>query len=162
MRNFFLQHIVPSGSELVASSNPNGATEFVGSQITSGIVSLEAGGTAHIIHTITTPHFGYEPHVFQIDTQIFDPSSVDQRIELNQPVLGPSIRLTIGHMDKRTHRLSWHPDLRGFELRAGSALSNPVSWSKLLSPLPLGESFMEFEHSEMNIFYTLEPMATGP
>ncbi|HCP38771.1 MAG TPA: hypothetical protein DIT98_13205 [Verrucomicrobiales bacterium] len=162
VRNFFLQHIVPSGSELVASSNPNGATEFAGSQVTSGIVSLEAGGTAHIIHTITTPHFGYEPHVFQIDTQIFDPSSVDQRIELNQPVLGPSIRLTIGHMDKRTHRLSWHPDLRGFELRAGSALSNPVSWSKLLSPLPLGESFMEFEHSEMNIFYILEPMAAGP
>ena len=27
--------------------------------------------------------------MFQIDTQIFDPSPLDQRIELNQPVLGP-------------------------------------------------------------------------
>lgn len=162
VQNFFLQHTVPSGSELVVSSNPNGATEFAGSQVTSGIVLLEAGETAQIIHTITTPHFGYETHVFQIDTQIFDPSPADLRIELNQPVLGPPVRLTISHMDKRTHRLSWHPDLRGFELRAGSSLSDPVSWSKILSPLPLGKSFMEFEHSELNVFYALEPMAAAP
>ena len=162
VRNFFLQHIVPSGSELVASSNPNGTTEFTGSQITSGIVSLEAGETAQIIHTTTTPHFGYETHVFHIDTQIFDPSPVDQRIELNQPVIGPPVRLSIDHMDERRYRLSWHPDLRGFELRANSSLSDPVSWLKLLSPLPLGESSIEFEHYEMNVFYTLEPMAAGP
>jgi len=162
VRNFFLQHIVPSGSELVASSNPNGTTEFIGSQITSGIVSLEAGETAQIIHTTTTPHFGYETHVFHIDTQIFDPSPVDQRIELNQPVIGPPVRLSIDHMDERRYRLSWHPDLRGFELRANSSLSDPVSWLKLLSPLPLGESSIEFEHYEMNVFYTLEPMAAGP
>ena len=162
VRNFFLQHILPPGSELIASSNPNGATEFAGSLVTSGIVALEAGETVQVIHTITTPHFGYETHVFQIDTQIFDPSPADQRIELNQPVLGPPVRLTIDHIEKRRHRLSWHPDLRGFELRAGSSLSDPVSWSKLLGPLPLGESFMELEQSEMNVFYTLEPMAEGP
>ncbi len=156
-RNFFLRHILPPGSELVTASNPHGATEGAGSLITNGIVSLGAGETAEIIHTLTTPHFGFETHVFQIETQIFDPTTDDQRIELNQPVTGPPIRLEIVTVEGGKHRINWHPDLRGFELQSRSSFSDSEPWTTVVNPLPSEESFLEFDNPEKHIFYTLEP-----
>ena len=159
--NFFLRHILPAGSELIESSNPHGSTDGAGSMITSGIVSLGAGETADMIHTISTPHFGFETHVFQIGTQVFDPSTDDQRIELTQPILGPPLRLEIAFIDGGKHRVSWHPDLRGFDLQTRSTLSDSVTWTTVVSPLPPEESFLEFDHTEAAVFYTVEPSGSG-
>ena len=157
VRNFFLRHVLPSDTELIASSNTNGATHFSGSLVTSGIVSLGAGETAEMIHTISTPHFGFETHLFAIETEIFDPTPEDQRVGLVQQIIGQPVRLEIIPIDGGKHRVSWHPDLRGFELQTRSAFFDSVPWSTVASPLPSEESFLEFDNPEAAVFYTLEP-----
>jgi large repetitive protein len=157
--NFFLRHTLPSGSELITSENPHGATVAADLLIISGIVSLVAGETAEIVHTITTPHFGFETHIFQIDTEIFDPNTEDQQLEWVQQIVGPPIRLEVNSMIGEKHRVSWHSELRGFELKSRSTLLSDNPWQVPTSPFSSDGPFLDFENTESQVFYILERVA---
>ncbi len=156
-RNFFLRHLLPSGVESISVSNPNGGVSVTGSLVTSGIVSLEAGETAEILHTVSTPHFGYQTHRFQIDADIFDPTPDNQLLDLVHPITGPQVDLDIKLKPDGKHQVSWHPMLRGYDLVSRSMLSESSPWTIVVDPTPDDESSVELENPEHDIFYTLKP-----
>lgn len=139
-RNFFMRHQLPAGVVRLSGSNSGGSTDVFGEVVLDGIVSMEAGETVVIRHVVSTPHYGFETHLFDLDSQIFDPSPDDQSVTLRRQIIGPPVRLSAVPVADGFLQLQWTSALRGYVLQAKPALDASLSWSPIeASPIVEGD-----------------------
>jgi hypothetical protein len=130
-RNFFMRHQMPAGVVRLSGANSGGSTDVFGEVVLDGIVSIEAGESVLIQHVVSTPHYGFETHLFDLDTEIFDPTPNDQQVVFQRQILGPPVTLSVVRGVDGDLQLQWASALRGYLLHAKPALDVSIPWGPI-------------------------------